>query len=834
MKYSEKQIRECIGTLKPNGELFEVRFIASNAGKWNMSGYFDSPDILLEQLKKVHPKENAQAYITLNCIDKACFSRTQRNRFIEYASPTTNDGDIVSYSWFFIDLDCERPSGTSSTNEELEASKRKADLINEYLHGAGWNDPVVALSGNGIHLYYKLDLPNTAENKKLVEDCLKALDMLFSDSAVKVDTGTFNPARVCKLGGTLVQKGASTEERPHRMARIISKPDSIEINRIDLLQALADILPKSDSFTIRNSHKASGKFSLQDFIDRHNIAVTDVARWNCGTKYILAECPFDSSHKGKDASLFEFDDGRLGFHCFHAHCADKSWHDVRLLFEPDAYDDIQPSAYAFAPSVSFSAKNQNQQESFSKPLHFTDSDNAIGFSALYGNRMRYCASYGWLVFDGKVWTVDDSAVMRFALDYAETQLRDAQAEFNAEVHLAEGGNTNSLNSKRYLDFSLKTKNRNGLENMISLAESLCTIPASELNSNPFDLNCESGIIDLRTGEIRPHEPSALCTKISPFTPSDKGRARWENFLNMFLCGDAELIDYFQRCIGMSAIGKICEETMLIAVGDGSNGKSTTFGALSRVLGDYSGAVDASIFTSNSPHRLGFYAEIYGKRLCTCNELQKGDRLNAKVLKDVCSAEDGFGIKRLYHDIEYVERTHHVVMFSNYLPTIDSMDKGTWRRINILPCNAEMPTGDKAITNYADILVEECGGAILQWIVEGAVKFYQDGCRIQHIPKVVEEAKADYRIKEDWLQQFINDCCLEERNLNVGVQSLFKAYQNYCFEAGDIAHTQSEFKDAMLDRGFRRSNSGHHASSWHGIGLIDRKYDIQSYQSPFID
>ena len=82
-----------------------------------------------------------------------------------------------------------------------------------------------------------------------------------------------------------------------------------------------------------------GKFDLQKFISEHNIPVKSIENSPNGkVKYILEHCLFDESHKGKDAAIFQQPDGSLGYKCFHDSCSGKHWKDVRLLFEPDAYD----------------------------------------------------------------------------------------------------------------------------------------------------------------------------------------------------------------------------------------------------------------------------------------------------------------------------------------------------------------------------------------------------------------------------------------------------------------------------------------------------------------
>lgn len=329
----ETIVRHTIATLKPNGQLFEVRAID---GKWNASGYFTSADTLIAELKKVRNRKNLNWYITLNVIKDECYSRNQRDKIIEYATPTTGDTDILAYDWLMIDIDPRRATGTSSADEQIEQSKSKANAMYSFLRSRGWSDPIVSMSGNGIHLLYQVSFINNPENAKIMQNCLTALDMLFSDDQVQIDTKTFNPARICKLYGTVAQKGANSPERPHRMSFIV-KSGKIADNDKSLLESLVALMPEPIKPEKYNNYKPR-EFDLRDWISRQGLNVKTESSWSGGTKWILEECPFDASHKGKDAAIIQTSDGKICFNCFHNSCAGNKWRELRLKYEPDAYD----------------------------------------------------------------------------------------------------------------------------------------------------------------------------------------------------------------------------------------------------------------------------------------------------------------------------------------------------------------------------------------------------------------------------------------------------------------------------------------------------------------
>lgn len=335
--YDEQEIRRTIAILKPDGQLYEVRIIGNN--RTTFSGYFRGVDSLVPELRKFQGMKDCNAYITLNPLNPACYDRTQKDRFEKNSKSTTSDNDVVGLEWLMIDLDPKRPAGTSSTDKQIEVTKKVGNNIFHFMQNLGFNDPVLGFSGNGVHLLYKVVVTGNDAGKRLLEKSLKTLNMLFSNTVVDVDMKTFNPSRVCKLYGTLAQKGSNTDERPHRMSRIVGNPDEIKSTGAAYLEKLCGMYPEPEQPRRYNNYSPE-QFDLEAWMGKHGLRYQKSDSSDC-TKYILECCPFDSSHKGKDACIFQSRNGAIGFHCFHNSCAGKRWQDVRLLFEPDAYEKRQ-------------------------------------------------------------------------------------------------------------------------------------------------------------------------------------------------------------------------------------------------------------------------------------------------------------------------------------------------------------------------------------------------------------------------------------------------------------------------------------------------------------
>jgi len=333
----EVELRKAIEQLHPDNSLFEIRVLEK---KKTLSGYFHDADTLLEAFKTIDLR-GRNIYITLNQLDKSLFSREQSERFVLGAN-STSDNDVEVYKWLFIDLDPVRAAGVSSTDDELMQAVELGKKIHKYLQDRGFEEPVKAISGNGAHLLYRIQLTNDKddENKKLIEKCLKVLSMFFDNEHVTVDTANFNPSRICKLYGTLAQKGRSTKERPHRMSYLSEDVKPVQKTARDKLVALANELPEEKAPVPNNQYNSYGTkpFDIEEWMSRYGIRYKAKEPFHGGTKYILEECPFNSSHKAKDSMITISNSGAVGFKCLHNSCSDKHWQDLRLLYEPNAYE----------------------------------------------------------------------------------------------------------------------------------------------------------------------------------------------------------------------------------------------------------------------------------------------------------------------------------------------------------------------------------------------------------------------------------------------------------------------------------------------------------------
>ena len=334
--FDRSDIRRTFQLFHQTGDIREGRIL--NAGKFRtISGYFDDAGVMTDAVVGFADEPFPAYYFTLNPVRRDLFARSA-NKFTKYAKETTADADIIERRWLPIDLDPIRPAGISSNEEEHAAALQKAIDIREWLISKGWQAGafILADSGNGGHLAVKINLPNDEASRDLVKRCLEALDSTFSNDKVKVDTTTYNAARIWKIYGTTARKGSDTNDRPHRLAKILDAPN--ELSTV-LREQIEDLAATKAAPKGQHAEKSHTDFDPRQYAEAHGATVAKVKsgwvdpkgkRW---TLAILEECPFNADHNRAEAWVGVADNGERGFGCPHDGCKGNDWHVLRNLWE---------------------------------------------------------------------------------------------------------------------------------------------------------------------------------------------------------------------------------------------------------------------------------------------------------------------------------------------------------------------------------------------------------------------------------------------------------------------------------------------------------------------
>lgn len=344
------------------------------------------------------------------------------------------------------------------------------------------------------------------------------------------------------------------------------------------------------------------------------------------------------------------------------------------------------------------------------------------------------------------------------------------------------------------------------------------------------MNTPAGIVDLRTGKQEIHNPLDYCTKITAISPDSKNTELFCEFLRTITCNDKALEDYLQLISGMCLFGKVYCENLIIAYGIGKNGKSTFFNLLSKVMGDYSGTISTDVLIKNSrANKKNELAELRGKRLVLAAELEEGSRLDSSAMKQLCSTDLIHAEKKYKAPFSFTP-THTTILCTNHLPLVEALDTGTWRRLVVVPFKAIIQD-DMEVKNYTEYLFQNCGGAVLSWMIEGAQKFIQADYKLSQ-PDVVKRAIETYRKENNWIQNYLSECCETGmgRDYTERAGKLYESFRKFCDKVGEPYKSKSAFKNAMIEAGFNHNCDSQGA---YYLGVRIKKVDFPYITPPMV-
>ena len=449
--------------------------------------------------------------------------------------------------------------------------------------------------------------------------------------------------------------------------------------------------------------------------------------------------------------------------------------------------------------------NAARLERFTDDL--TEQGAAKDFVDQYGQNLRFNGSFGWMFWDGQKWLLNAEAEARMLMMcYTDRLYGQARVALQAAPDKLSKDRAAAL-----FKHAVKLRTAGGLASLVNFTKAIVNDShAEDYDARAWDLNTPGGIIDLRTGALRPHSKDAKATKITSvcvaneYHPGLPAYDEWMRFVGHITGGDVDFARYLQTLAGMAAVGAVYEEGLVISRGPGGNGKSTFFGALRKVLGGYARSINADVLVATGGRTdQSYVAALRGARLVVMGETEEGAKFGVAQMKRLTS-RDTISARALYKDPIEFEPTHTTIMHTNHLPKLKSLDGGTRRRIAVAPFPATLPP-ERVITNYETLLVEKCGQIILRWIVEGARMFYTAGCKLVK-PDVVLKATNKYLEGEDWLKAFLDECCDLGPGYAVTAGQLREKYKAYCASTREFEREARDFNSTMEERGFEKRHT----------------------------
>jgi len=437
----------------------------------------------------------------------------------------------------------------------------------------------------------------------------------------------------------------------------------------------------------------------------------------------------------------------------------------------------------------------------------TDAGNGEHFARLYGERIRFDHRRGrWLLWAGQWWREDDhGAVRRLAKEAARVRYQAAPEIDDLRGRASEAR------------FAIASENRQRLEAMLMAARSEPPIAdaGNQWNADPWLLGVANGVVDLRTGALRPGETGDRITYHSAiaFDP-DAVCPRWERFLDEIFEGDQALVGFIERAVGYSLAGDTREQCLFTCHGSGSNGKSTFLKVLRDLAGDYGANTPFSTFELHSRSAIpNDLAALAGRRLVTASETAEGTRLNEARLKALTGGDE-ITARFLHGEFFSFVPVAKFWLAVNHKPRVSDDSHGFWRRVRLIPFLRRFTEdGDQDLPTK---LEAELPG-ILAWAVRGALAWQAEGLRP---PAAVTLATATYRDESDPLADFLATCTVEGPAYAVAAAVAFRAYGTWADDQGMGTRerlTSTAFGTRLAERyEKRRTKTGR---VYVGIGLL---------------
>jgi putative DNA primase/helicase len=391
---------------------------------------------------------------------------------------------------------------------------------------------------------------------------------------------------------------------------------------------------------------------------------------------------------------------------------------------------------------------------------------------LLRNRYRWCPEWRtWLRWTGRVWErVPKEVVVTHAVEI----LRDYYMEC-VRNNTAEAGKW----AKRLADVYGTRHVADAVDLLSGHADFLTR--AEQWDADPDALNTPAGIVDLRSGQVRAHDPQALCTRITKGCPDPQARAeRWERFLREIFAEDNDLIAYVQKVCATAMLGNNREQVLYILYGTGANGKSVFLNTLLWVLGDYAGNIprDALLVQAQAHDaRRTAYVSLVGVRFAVLDELEDRSRLSSTALKDLTS-NNPQAARALYENYRQIQLGCTPFVGTNVKPEVTEHSLGTWRRLRLIPFTVTIPPERRDAELEAKLRAE--ADSIMQWLLEGLRAYWREGLAE---PPAVAQATEQYRAEEDALLEWLNERTESHPRAITPAKELYQDYTRWAEDNG---------------------------------------------------
>ena len=740
--------------------------------------------------------------------------------------------DITGLAAVYIDIDY-KDSGAGS----IAKAKELVDLLSDLI---GVGPSAVVYSGHGIQPYWSID-PEEDFDQSLAQGLLNrwgAFARFIGGSiGIQLDS-VFDIPRIFRVPGSRNMKDASNPVDVVAIYPEDWRPLSIsELDDVLVAHGITSELSMPESFELVSAH-SDWKFAHADcqftptlfagvrpannppksrhgWLVQQLVLVNAAHRNGCLTQATaeelvrLIEARFKdflnvapkremnqnevaSANKWAIARVEAFDNLKLSNELRnHNHSDFLQGDPISALGEPSANKELSHAEMLHIYKMSFGTYGRTDAANARRLIHFTQ-----------GN-YKYIPDVGWHKWDGGRYIFDkEKAIYQSAIDAAEF------------VEVAGG-------SGDQLKWAQQSQNKERVVNAITIASTDpdVLVPAMVMDSQPNDLCTPTGIVNLRTGELRPAvRGEDLNTRQTTVAPSPLATPLWTDFLKRVV-QDQDRIDYLQELLGASLFGDSRYHVLPVLAGSGANGKSTLLDVVSGILGDYAASMPENFLldTSSSTHPTEI-ARLRGVRFAMASETRPDGKFNESRVK-MLTGGDMLSARFMNQNFFDFRPTHTLFMAVNHLPAVKSGGDGFWRRLRKIDFRVTIAK-DQQRENFAQLMIEQEGPGILQWMVDGAVRVTAAGF---NEPESVKLSTLEYRHEEDHIAKFIDERVLIVANGTVTKTAIFNSYRDWCIDNGEKPITQNALNREVRQRLNTQEVTVGGARMFSGIELVSSSF-----------
>lgn len=437
---------------------------------------------------------------------------------------------------------------------------------------------------------------------------------------------------------------------------------------------------------------------------------------------------------------------------------------------------------------------------------FSEDKLALRLVDIYGDKLRYVDAWGkWFIYDGRVWTKDNT---RIVFSISRKICRAAAAECKEKA----------AGPRLQADRIASAQTVAAIEKL-ARADRRVAATVAQWDADLWLLNTPDSVVDLRTGETRPHKPEDYITKIAAVSPSGSCPL-WEEFLNTVTEGDVELQNFMQRIAGYALTGSTKEHALFFFYGPGGNGKGVFLNTLTAILSAYASTSDMGTFTASTSERHSTdLAMLRGARVVTAQETEEGRRWAESRIKALTGGDPITARFMRQDNFTYIPQ-FKLIIAGNHKPAIRNVDTAIRRRFYLIPFLVTIQP-DKMDKDLPEKLKAEWPG-ILRWMIEGCLAWQRIGLAA---PQSVTDATMEYLASEDTLGAWLEEACDLSGSSLEQINDLHQNFSEWCQAAGEHAVSKKALSQKLSTRGFQKG-SGRAKHSFLGIRLkrVTPSYD----------